>query len=291
MARSSRGFSLIELLVVISVIALLVAMLLPTLTVSRERARYIKWAAYSHSLRSDTGLFLYYNFEQQGESSHDKLWNRAVGDPFLAAKKDVEPEELHGNINGAVWTEGRYKGKGALEFNGLLDQVTTEVTDATDQIFTGMTLWTWAKWQAPAQSWVFLLKREYSAPSQSPWQEWALQVSNNGTTAGAIQTRFDGNALNGGWGFGNAALPGPWRFIAVTVKHEDGNTVATYYSDGEKLGTSQVTGQLLQVSYDQPERVYLGGWLEGKMDEAAAFNRALDDAQIKEAYEVGFPRN
>lgn len=85
-----RAFTIIELLVVISIIALLIAILLPSLAGARDRARFIKWAGYSHGLRALPTSLAYYNFEQQNANDQE-VWNRAAGDPFKQAKEDIEP--------------------------------------------------------------------------------------------------------------------------------------------------------------------------------------------------------
>lgn len=118
----------------ISIIALLIAILLPSLAGARDRARFIKWAGYSHSMRADQDVNTYFNFEQQG-SGHEELWNRAAGDAFQQAKDDFEPASFNGEIftegspdvpNGNMWAEGRWKGKGALDFNGSNEYVLVE---------------------------------------------------------------------------------------------------------------------------------------------------------------------
>ncbi len=68
MAAHSRGFTLIELFVVIGVIVLLMAVLMPSLSLARKRARAVVCRSHLKGWGTTLGLYLE---ENEGRFSHD----------------------------------------------------------------------------------------------------------------------------------------------------------------------------------------------------------------------------
>lgn len=324
MKRNTRGFTIIELLVVISIIALLISILLPSLAGARDRARFIKWAGYSHSLRADTGMTGYFNFEQQGTGS--ELWNRAAIDPFLAAKLDVEPEDINGGAYSGVdasgpgtvgtpttqlWDEGRWKGKGAMNFNGIDEYIAAPHSDLLDmrkEVGSAHTAGFWVKvddWSVSLDP--FLCKGIIT--SNAALGGWALAKTSNGTDR---RFRFwqkykpnsqyqasTGTDLDTGstaqwhhvvrvtdFAAGQTAMYVDGKLDAGVFNHPGAYTVNTAYPSESML-------TLMIYHFDSGTGTT--GWSSqrsnGTVDEAFVAKRAFSPEQIEEMYSVGKTRS
>lgn len=70
MPNVRRAFSLIELLVVLTIIAIIMALTLPSLSKARDSAEFLTWSSYSRGLQMDPDLVLYWTFENQNVSDN-----------------------------------------------------------------------------------------------------------------------------------------------------------------------------------------------------------------------------
>ena len=81
MTNRNRGFTLIELLVVIAIIAILAAMLLPTLAAAKQRAWKATCTSNLHQIYLAMRMFADDNRENYPESGYDIHWGSVDGAP------------------------------------------------------------------------------------------------------------------------------------------------------------------------------------------------------------------
>ena len=103
---SSKGFTLVELLVVIGIIVILISVLLPTLARARESARIIQCAS---NLRTIAQAYIMYSNDNKGCFLPSVIWKTSEADPtfvdywphLLMARRYL-PRQNMANVNGAT---------------------------------------------------------------------------------------------------------------------------------------------------------------------------------------------
>lgn len=315
-----NGFTVIELLVVMSITMLLAAILLPTLAHARERARYIKWAGYSHNLRIDQDLFIYYNFEQQSgnetlSNGYKEVWNRAAGNAFQAAREAIEAEDLYAQLGrndpigqAPLWefTYTRWRGKGGLNFDGSNDLAPIN--------------WGYSQGELPAVSigaWIWS-NNDTSQQIIASWDRsenfrFSLKDNYNDNQIGWDTTDTTGTTTDMGSSVAHGTVAdGQWHLVFATYDQVDGQK--NIYVDGAELGGSSIVGSnshTAGLSLGEggerkktwgyigvgSEATSFGGnvaptlYFDGYMDEFMLFHRALTLENTAEMYEVGEVRD
>lgn len=122
--KTKRSFTYIEILMIIIVIMILMAIMMPLLSRSLKRSKFVRWYAFNRTLANDPTCVINFNF-QEGEG--DKLNNICSGADIQNYEQSKYCGYLSNNNGGKhnfEWIRsggrwGKYGYKNALQFNGV----------------------------------------------------------------------------------------------------------------------------------------------------------------------------
>jgi hypothetical protein len=303
---------------VISIIALLISILLPALGSARERARFIKWAGFSFSIRTDQRLRAYYNWQEQDGTQRDsagtlELWNRAAGNAMEQAREDIEPQDFNakrGSLPATqtfpIWQDKtpntRWRGKGGQQFNGTTSALEIRRIDVVKVNFT-VVAWltqpnaTAGVGTAAAQWWngSGIIDGEVSGSAR----DWGLAlVANQGHlgmgpgASGSDVTAYDGKKVNDGKYHMIAATrkvngaPGT-NTSATAVFTDDAQTAAFANQTTASNDARGTTGSTVNIGCLQTDSNYFTGF----MDEIQVWSEVLPADELTSIYKVGAARS
>lgn len=247
---------------------------------AHHQERFRRWLGESRTLRADPAVALYYDFD--GHSP----WERTLRN--VSSRR--EPA-LDGAIVGCLWTEGRWPGKGALEFKRPSDRVRIHVPGE----FQSLTFTAWVRIEGLNQRYSALMLTDDWNPGEPHWQ-----ITENGRLLLGVKSPPE---VNRGYGIDYVSPPvlGPsdlGRWVHLATSYDGSRRQVLHYVDGKPVSLHKVqTPVTLRVGSAE-----LGNWnkalfkdtnpvrsLDGRVDEFGIFGRVLSDAEIQAMYDVGKP--
>ena len=296
----SAGFTLMELLVVVTIIMILSSMLMPSLQQAREKAKYARWVGYSNNLRCDDGLIGYYDFEYDA-GQPEKLKNKAMGPPMSTS---YDAKRANGYIHRCSWVTGRWLGKKALRFviDGVWQQPYVKLDDSSKNLYhpkvpemrlfkDDVTLELWMKTSNSSDT-LFLFQENCSSLTG---RDCCIYLTTDGVLNFSHAYPGYSSSLDGVKAT-VSIRDGNWHHLAFVAK----GLQAWIYVDGEEQSvvyTEAPPGAMTYPfgPYGSDYAFALAcnangqGQFEGYMGEFAIYNRALTGAEVKAHYKMGKP--
>jgi ferric-dicitrate binding protein FerR (iron transport regulator) len=223
-----------------------------------------EWKKATAALQGDSSVILHFNFEG-GTPFERQLHNDATGEPRVS----------DGAIVGCRWVEGRWPGKGALEFKGTGDCVRIEVPG----VFDALTLAAWVRVDSLDHAYNSLLMADAFDRGGMHWQI---------TKTGAVKL-----GISGGGDFDTPPVFSPERFgqwVHLAVVVDRAAHRVSHYVDGQEMSTHVLKIEV-PLGFGRAE---VGNWnpgtrrdrtpirnFNGRMDQLVVFRRALPPEEVR----------
>jgi hypothetical protein len=229
--------------------------------------RYKQWNHLRHRISNDQQALLYFSFENQNS------WDREI--------INLAPNQIsNGAIVGCRWSEGRWPGKKAIEFNGVADRIRVDIPGE----FRQLSFVAWVKFSHLKNKLNSLLLTDSWSQGKLHWQvsrdkEMVMGVHNHRNYVSKPNTLSEGQWL---------LLTSIYDLNTQSLKH---------YINAELKSQSQ----LKKTDVVTIGQASIGNWMNvdgmlvsnrdftGIIDEFMVLKRVLSENEIREMYQVGRP--
>lgn len=232
---------------------------------ANSQSRYERWQLTREVLLQDESTLVLFDFEDQNRWDR-QLTNRKLNGPNAA-------------IIGAKWSEGRWPGKGALDFKGLSDRVRMQIPGTFD----ALTFAAWVRVEGLDRWLSSLFLTDGFDKGELHWQ-----ISDEGRMILGISNEKGPNSQSE-----PVIQPedlGRWMHIAATVDRKTG--IVCHYLDGKNVMTDQ-RKNLPPLKLGGGE---IGNWrahdanypirsFNGRIDEFIILSRAMSESEIGALYQ------
>ena len=269
-SRSSKAFTLVELLVVVAVLALLASIVFSNLTGAREQAKISNALSFQSNMHTLLGADLvgWWNFDEDSGN----------------IAKDLSGYGNNGTIVGATRVDG-IPGTGgkALGFSGTNQYVSIEGFQ-NELLHNGVTISAWIKLNEEVDNISGTILAKMS--DTNGLEGFAFVKSNS------YPQKIGLNLNTGGWKYsGNFLTVGSWYHVVAVLQPGSPNATVTFYANGSISGTkNQSLGKPLSDiitsnSLDIGKRS--SSYFKGLIDDVRIYNVPLSSTQIMSSYYAG----
>lgn len=288
-AVPARGFTLVELVVVLGIIMIFLAFLTPMMAMSRLQAAYARWQAFNREQSIDPDVIAHWDF--QLESNPALLVNLAAGDtvetPFAT------PRDLNGTFPSLPSrVQGRYRGQSAIDFRTTPSAIRfgSHVKRALSSLDREISISFWARTYGSAAS--TLINATTGADTASG------RVLNIQCLGPDAKVSFD--CGNDGKDYTTRRLTASssqyspyyrqWNHWAMVGDHQAG--IASIYLNGTLVATGVLPAG---GSFHGIKTLALGSapdntdHFNGAVDDVIIYKRALSAAEVRQIYTMGIP--